>query len=112
MNTKLPIIEKFIITQYSDVLDVDFEQGKTKWTYMDVSNPERVEYTEIIITINNLKGNLNDYDLSSLRQKIFIDLDENLGLGIKKLKSVYDVTFRIASKQDFNDYFTKKRRGF
>jgi hypothetical protein len=25
---------------------------------------------------------------------------------------VYDVTFRIASKQDFNDYFTKKRRGF
>jgi hypothetical protein len=112
MNTKLPIIEKFIVSKYPDVLDVDFEQGKTKITYMDVSNPERVEYTEIIITINNLKDNLNDYDLSSLREKIFIDLDENLGLGISKLKSAYDVTFRIASKQDFNDYFTKKRRGF
>jgi len=111
MNTKLPIIEKFITSQYPDVLYVDFEQGKTKMTYMDVSNPEKVEYTEIIITINNLKGNLEGYDLSSLRQKIFIDLDENLGLGISKLKSAYDVTFRIASIQDFNDYF-KGRRGF
>lgn len=103
MNKLLPLIEQVILRSFPQVMNVDFEKSSS---YLG-SSPElpeeerTIEVTEIIVTINNLKGDKNWYDLKQLKSEIIEKVESYFGLDVFKYGSGWDFEFYQAKKERF-----------
>ena len=97
MNYQLPIIEKFIIRHYPEVMDVYFTEKKVYLASLELPEEERtITQTVINIVINNLKNNLRTR--SQINELISNINDRLSGLGVDQLKfgSKWDTQYHIA----------------
>ena len=97
MNYRLPIIEKFIIRHYPDVMDVYFTEEKVYLASAKIPEKERtITRTVINIVINNLKNNLRN---RSQKSELISNINDRLsGLGVDQFEfaSKWDTQYHIA----------------
>ncbi len=97
MNHQLPIIEKFIIRYYPDVMDVYFTEAKVYLASLELPEEERtITQTVINIVINNLKNNLRT---RSQKNELISDINDRLsGFGVNQFEfgSKWDTQYHIA----------------
>jgi hypothetical protein len=98
MNHRLPIIEKFIIKHYPDVMDVYFTEmrvflaGSTELPF----NERTITRTVINIVINNLKNNLPN---RSQKNELISNINDRLsGFGVDQFEygSKWGTQYHIA----------------
>ena len=107
MNYKLPIIEKYIQKNYSKYVNVvDF---KTTSVYLGSSynlpeNQRTITQDVILITLNNISGELTLSNLNSVRLKIFRDINETFGLNLEGYGSKYELKFNVLTTMSWDKY--------
>lgn len=101
MNYKLPIIEKYLQKNYPRVVsNVDFSNS---YVYLG-SSPEipeeerRIKLDNILITLDNTKGEYSKPELTKIKLKITEEINENFDLNIRKYASKYDIKFFVLTK--------------
>ena len=107
MNYRLPIIEKFIIKHFPDIMDVYFTEKRSHLgSSYDLPEEERtITVTVINIVINNLKDNLSYVKKREMSHDIIDKLESGFGIDYRLYGSKWDIEFHIAEikKYYWND---------
>jgi hypothetical protein len=104
MNYQLPIIEKFIIKHFPDIMDVYFTEKRVYLgSSYDLPEEERtITQTVINIVINNLKNNLQYSEKRQLSHNIIDKLEGGFGINYRLYGSKWDIAFHIAEIKKYN----------